>query len=453
MIIKHFYIQKIAHSSYILAGNKTCAVIDPARDIEVYIKEAKKLDVAITHILQTHLHADFISGHMDLAQITGAKIYAPAQGKSSFDHIALREGDNIKLEDIKISVLETPGHTPEHISYIINDLSRGDDPVALFSGDTIFVGDVGRPDLFPDRAEDLAKELYDSIFNKLLKLPDYCEIYPAHGAGSLCGKSIGTKYTTTIGYEKTHSSILKVKDIEEFIKLLTVNMPEAPDHFSRNSAINSKGPTRLDQLKPLDSINCNNFLELSKDPNYIIVDVRSYHAFAGLHIPGSYCLDAFGNLPTFAGWVLPPQKNILLVAETLSALEDAVLWLRRVGLDNIAGYLKGGIHKWTTFGLPIKKLNQVSIDEFLDIYGSEDILLVDTRDKIAYESGHIDGAINISTPELRYRYKDLPKDRRIILICSAGLISSLGASILLQNGFENISTIPGGMQAYNARRQ
>lgn len=451
MIIKHYYIEKIAHSSYILAGRKSCAVIDPSRDVDIYIKEAGKLGVEITHILQTHLHADFISGHMDLAHITGARIFVPAQGRSSFDHRALREGDFIELEDIKISVMETPGHTPEHISYIVRDLGRGDDPVAVFVGDTIFVGDVGRPDLFPDIAEELAKKLYDSVFNKLFKLPDYCEVYPAHGSGSLCGKSIGAKYTTTIGYEKAHNALLAVKDREEFVKMLTKNMPEAPDHFSRSSAINGKGPVRLDQLAPVEAIESEIFLKLSRDNEYIVVDVRSCHAFGGLHIPGSYSFDILGNIPTFAGWVLPPEKNILLVAENLSAIKEAVLWLRRVGLDNITGYLKGGIHTWTAMGMPVKSLNQMSIDEFLGIDSFENMLVIDTRDRIAYNSGHIDGAINISSPDLRYKYKNLPRDKKIILVCSFGIISCLGASILLQNGFEKVNTLAGGMQAYIAR--
>lgn len=453
MIIKHYYIEKVAHSSYILAGSQKCVVIDPGRDVDIYLEEARNLGVEITHIFQTHLHADFISGHMDLQYITGAKIYVPEQGKCSFEHIALREGDIIELEDIKITVIETPGHTPEHISYIVRDSSRGDDPVAVFVGDTIFVGDVGRPDLFPDISYDLAKKLYDSIFSKLLKLPDYCEVYPAHGAGSLCGKSIGSKYTTTIGYEKAHNAMLKVTNKEEFVKQLAENMPEAPDHFSRSSAINAKGPVRLNQLQNVGALGPDKFLELSRDSRYIVVDVRSYHAFGGLHIPGSYCLDIRGNLPTFAGWVLPPEKNILLVAESLPIVEESVLWLRRVGLDNISGYLNGGVHAWAAMGMPVASLNQIGIDEFLSIDSSQQLLVVDTRSKTAYDAFHIDKAINIPTPDLRYKYKDLPKDKTLILVCYSGKIASLGASILMQKGFKNIKNLAGGMQAYMARRR
>ena len=231
MLLKHFFVGKIAHSSYLLAGKNYCAVIDPQRDVDVYITEARTMGVEITHILQTHLHADFISGHMDLAKKTGAKIYIAKSAQCTFDHVALSEGDSIELEDMVFQVLETPGHTPEHLSYVVIDKSRSDSPIGVFVGDTLFVGDVGRPDLFPAMAEELARKLYHSLHDKLLKLPDYVEVYPAHGAGSLCGRAMGAKWRTTIGYERNFNPALQIKDKSEFIKSLTQDMPPAPDHF------------------------------------------------------------------------------------------------------------------------------------------------------------------------------------------------------------------------------
>jgi len=218
MLLKHYYVEKIAHSSYIVAGSETCAVVDPSRDVDLYIEEAEKLGVKITHILETHLHADFLSGHIELAEKTGATMYFPKAGEAKFDHVSLEEGDKFKVEDMEFEVIETPGHTPEHITYILKDLSRSEDPLGIFCGDTLFVGDVGRPDLFPDRKEELAKKLYDSLFNKILKLPDFVEVYPAHGEGSLCGKAMGAKYRSTIGYERKHNPVLQYKDIDEFSK-------------------------------------------------------------------------------------------------------------------------------------------------------------------------------------------------------------------------------------------
>ncbi|HPH34936.1 MAG TPA: MBL fold metallo-hydrolase, partial [Methanoregulaceae archaeon] len=216
MIIQQFFVPGIAHSSYIVAGDRTCAIIDPARDTERYLRAAREMGVRITHILETHLHADFVSGHLDLAEATGAAIYAPTKGNCAFSHYAVSEGSEISLEDIRFSVVETAGHTPESLCYVATDLARGNTPVSLFSGDTLFVGDVGRPDLFPGRAEDLASSLYDNLHDKIMTLPDECEVYPAHGAGSLCGRAMAAKRTSTIGYEKRYNYALLIQDKDAF---------------------------------------------------------------------------------------------------------------------------------------------------------------------------------------------------------------------------------------------
>jgi len=201
MLVQQFFVKGLAHSSYLLGGSKTCAIVDPRRDVAIYLEAADALGMQITHVLETHLHADFVSGHMDLARKTGATIVAPKAGKCRFKHRAVSQGDVFVIEDLSIKVLETPGHTPEHVSYVVSDLSRGKEPVSVFCGDTLFVGDVGRPDLFPGRAKELASKLFDSLHKKLLKLPAFCEVLPAHGAGSLCGRAMGAKRTSTIGYE------------------------------------------------------------------------------------------------------------------------------------------------------------------------------------------------------------------------------------------------------------
>jgi hydroxyacylglutathione hydrolase len=308
MLLKHFFLSKIAHSSYLLAGKASCAVIDPQRDIDLYINRARDLGVPITHIVQTHLHADFISGHMDLAKKTGARIYVPRAAECTFDHVPLVEGDTIEIEDMVLQVLEAPGHTPEHVCYTVTDRARGDTPIGVFVGDVLFVGDVGRPDLFPDMATQLAGQLYDSLHEKLLQLPDYCEVYPAHGAGSLCGRSMAAKWLTTIGYERRYNAALEVGK-DDFVRSLTTDMPPAPDHFSRCSDINRNGPALLADLPALDELRSAQFHERTEDPNVAVVDVRTYTAFASLHIPGAWHLDLNGNFPTFAGWVLPTDQG------------------------------------------------------------------------------------------------------------------------------------------------
>ncbi len=447
MLLKQYHNEKLAHSSYILAGEESCAVIDPVRDVQLYLEEAKNLEVEITHILETHLHADFISGHMDLAKKTGATIYAPESADCQFKHTGLKEGDEINLEDMELSVLETPGHTPEHLSYVVKDLGRADDTVGVFSGDTLFVGDVGRPDLFPGRAEALAKKLYNSLFHKLMKLPDYCEVYPAHGAGSLCGKAMGAKRRSTIGYEKKYNSALQINDKDKFIKELTVDMPPAPDHFSRCSAVNAKGPALVDDLPEMKSMHPEEFKK-AKLGKALVVDVRSYNAFGGQFIPGSLNIDFEGNLPTLAGWIIPPDVDILLVAENGKRAKETVKYLRRVGLDNIIGYLEGGLSSWSKRGYETEHIQQVSIMELEDIL-TDSVTIIDVRGKEKFTENHINGAINIPTQELRNKYKELDQDRSYLLCCNTGHRSSLGASILKQHGFNDVFNLAGGMTAYN----
>jgi hydroxyacylglutathione hydrolase len=452
MLLKHYFLEKISHSSYILAGKRTCAVIDPRRDVDIYINEARDLGVTITHILETHLHADFVSGHMDLAAKTGAKIYVPKSGNCKFEHVPVAEGDTINIEDIRLDVLETPSHTPEHVVYVVTDRSRGESPIGAFVGDVLFVGDVGRPDLFPDIASDLAGKLFDSLHEKLLKLPDFCEVYPAHGAGSLCGRSMGAKWISTIGYERLYNSSLQIKDKNEFIRSLTSNMPPAPDHFSRCSDINRKGPALISKLSVLEELRPINFLNRMQDSGSVVLDVRNYAAFAGFHIPGAWHLDLKGNFPTFTGWVMPTDRDILLVADSYQDALTASLWSCRVGVDRVVGYLNGGMVGWVNDGYQIDHIHLISTENLYKRISdsAHPLMLVDVRTPLEFADTHIKGAINIPAPELRTRYKELHQDKPIYLICSTGNRSSLAASILKQHGFKEIYNVAGGMTGYGA---
>jgi glyoxylase-like metal-dependent hydrolase (beta-lactamase superfamily II)/rhodanese-related sulfurtransferase len=451
MLIKHYFINKIAHSSYILAGSDVCAVIDPQRDIDIYIDEARELGVVITHILQTHLHADFVSGQLDLAEKTGAKIYVAKSAKCTFDHVPLSEGDTIEIEDIVIKVLETPGHTPEHLCYVVTDTTRGEAPVCAFVGDTLFVGDVGRPDLFPDRAEELAGKLYHSLFDKILKLPDFCEVLPAHGAGSLCGRAMGAKWRSTIGYERIYNAALQIKVKEEFIKSLTEDMPPAPDHFNRGTDINRKGAVLVSELPRMKELNAEAFKKMIEKENVAVVDTRSYLAFGSQHIPGSWSLDYNGNLPTFAGWVLPIDKDLLVVSDNFREAEKTNVWLKRVGMDRIVGYLDGGMATWVTNGYKTNHVTQISAEDLHDmVTGAEKFVLLDVRAPLEYEDAHIEGAINIPVADLRERHTKLKNEDTFILVCSSGNRSSLGVSILSQHGFKNLYNVAGGMTGYSA---
>jgi hydroxyacylglutathione hydrolase len=451
MLLKHFFLGKIAHSSYILAGKNSCAVIDPQRDVDLYINEARALGVEITHIMQTHLHADFISGHMDLAKKTGAKIYVAKTAGCTFDHVALEEDDSVELEDMVLRVLETPGHTPEHLSYVVIDKSRSTSPVGVFVGDTLFVGDVGRPDLFPDMAQELAGKLYHSLHDKLLKLPDFTEVYPAHGAGSLCGRAMGAKWLSTIGYERKFNNTLLIKDKAAFIKSLTEDMPPAPDHFSRCSDINRKGPARIAELPALEEFSPAVFKEKMESRSFVILDARSYQAFAGQHLAGSWHLDINGNFPTFTGWVIPTDKDILLVADDYKKALEANLWARRVGMDRVAGYLDGGMAAWAAEGLPSSHIGLISAGELHNMLQKKiNFVLLDVRAPLEFEENHIEGAVNIPVADLRTRYNELDPTQKTVLLCSSGNRSSLGASILKQKGFTDVINLAGGMTGYSA---
>jgi glyoxylase-like metal-dependent hydrolase (beta-lactamase superfamily II)/rhodanese-related sulfurtransferase len=449
MLIQPFFVNGLSHISYLIGSSKTCAIVDPKRDVQIYLDTAKGLGLKITHILETHLHADFISGHIDLADKTGAKIYCPMSGNCQFEHIGLLEGDSFEIEDMEFRVLETPGHTPEHICYVAIDHSRGEDAVALFCGDTLFVGDVGRPDLFPGIAKELASKLYDSI-KKLANLPDFSEVYPAHGAGSLCGRAMSTKRTSTIGYEKKYNYAFQIKDRNKFIELLTTDMPEAPDHFSRCSEINRRGPTLVKNLPHISPFDPSSFSRKTKEQNTVILDIRPYDAFGGQHIAGSYHIDFGGNFSTFAGWIFPPDKDILLVVERPDQAEEAAVQLRRVGLDRTIGYLDGGLYEWAKAGLPMEHIPQLSAEDLKRrMTSGPAITLVDVRAKREYMIGHIEGTINIPAPDLRTRYKELDQKIPIVIICNTGHRSSLGASLLKQHGFKDVSNMAGGMTGYN----
>jgi hydroxyacylglutathione hydrolase len=451
MLVQQFFVTGLAHSSYLIGGTSSCAIVDPRRDVDVYIGAAKALDLTITHILETHLHADFISGHMDLADKTGATIYAPKAGNCRFKHIGMAEGDSFLLDDMRISILDVAGHTPEHIAYVVTDLERGEEPVAVFCGDTLFVGDVGRPDLFPGRAAELASKLFDNLHEKLLKLPDFCEVYPAHGAGSLCGRAMGAKRTSTIGYERKNNASLLIREKREFIESLTTNMPAAPDHFARCSAINGAGPALLCALPMPIPMTAEVFSEHAQKPGMVVLDTRAFDAFGGQHVPGAWHIDYNGNFATFAGWTLPADGEILLVADSDAIAQEAATWLRRVGLDHIAGYLDGSMLSWNMAGLPTEHVIQLSSQELNQMARSNSrMVLVDARSPQEFETLHIPGAKNIPAPDMRKRHIELSKEATIAVICSTGMRSSLAASILQRNGFKDVRNVAGGMNGYIA---
>jgi hydroxyacylglutathione hydrolase len=449
MFVKHFFVEGIAHSSYLLGDNKECLIVDPRRDIQIYIDAAKDINMKIKYILETHLHADFISGHLDLSKKIGATIIAPKSGKYEFPHKAVKEGDKFNIENLEISVLETPGHTPEHISYVIIDKSRGLDPVCIFCGDTLFVNDIGYPELYSEKAKELALKLYNSLHKKIFKLPDFCEIYPTHGKGFLYSRTIDSKFTSTIGYEKKFNQALVKKDKGLFINSLTTNLLILPNYFKHCSTINRKGDSLINKVDKLKGFLPIKFNEEIDRKNTVVLDIRSYDAFGGQHIPSSYNIDFGGNFAVFAGWIIQEKENILLISESQNQAQEASIWLHRVGLDNIIGFLEGGMFSWYKAGLPTEHINQLSVQKLHEIVIKDsDFILVDVRTADEFGKFFIKGAINIPVQQLQTRYEELDKGKNIVLICKTGHRSSLGASILKQYDFQNVYNVAGGITGY-----
>lgn len=449
MFLEQFHVSGLAHSSYLIGSNGVCAIIDPRRDVDIYSKEARKLGVSITHIIETHLHADFISGHLDLARLTGASIYAPKAAGVLYDHIPLQEGDTTYVGNLRFDIIETPGHTPEHISVIVSDIARGDMPWLVFTGDTLFVGDVGRPDLFgPDRTGELATKLHHSLQHKLAQLPDYVEVYPAHGAGSLCGRSMSNKRHSTLGYEKHFNHAFQFTSETEFIDALLRDMPPTPKYFHHVSEINRKGPRVLKELPEKVAVSPAQAQRLIKE-GYTLLDVRTPEAFGGAHAVGAFNIWFSTMISTWAGWVLSYDQPILLLLENEEQWEEVVRQLLRVGLDKIAGYVDGGMETWVEAGLPISHIPQLSVHELGNMLTEkQDVLVLDVRTDSEYREGHITGAINIHAGQIKEHLHELERTKPIALVCRTAHRSSIAGSILQQHGVQHLYNVSGGMSAW-----
>src|SRR5438309_1707493 len=363
MYFEQFYLGCLAHASYLLASDGEAVVVDPQRDVDFYVKVATEHGLAIRHIFETHLHADFVSGHKELAARTGAKIYMGAQAGAKFEHVPVGDGFELKFGKASIRVLETPGHTPESICLVVTDKEKSISPCAVLTGDTLFIGDVGRPDLSPRHTPaQLAGLLYDSLHTKVLTLPDNVVVYPAHGAGSLCGKNMRAERSSTIGTERLTNYALQIKSREEFVRQLTSNLPARPEYFLKDAEINRTGAAALSDLPALRAIEPAE-LKTMLSVGEIALDVRSNEEFAAGHVPGSVNVELGGQFASWAGTVLGLSAHPVLIAESGEQLEEARLRLTRVGIEVLDGYLHGGLAAWKQAGFPIATIAQITASE------------------------------------------------------------------------------------------
>ncbi len=449
MYIKQFYTGCLSEAAYYIESNGEAAIIDPLRDTEEYVVHAAERKAGIKYIFETHFHADFVSGHIDLSKETGAPIIYGPETETKFPvHIA-KDGEQFKLGAVSIQVLHTPGHTLESTCYLLKDENGKDH--ALFTGDTLFVGDVGRPDLSSGNMskEELAAIMYDTIQNKILPLADDVLVYPAHGAGSSCGKNLGPNTYSTIGDERKNNYALQKQTKDEFVKAVTDGLSDAPKYFSINALINKEGYESLDKIKA-EALTALSVVEvkikLKKDADIIILDTRNAESFINGFVPGSIFIGLEGRFAEWAGSLLPFDKPLLLVTET-GKEEETIVRLARVGFSNFAGYLDGGYEAWLNAGERIDMIISIEADELaMDLPFDKNLLAVDVRKEIEFAEGHIKDAINMPLNDMTdvALLAGLEEDQNIYVYCGGGYRSMIASSLMKRQGIHNLRNVEGG---------
>ncbi|MBC8288184.1 MAG: MBL fold metallo-hydrolase [Nitrospinae bacterium] len=452
MFLQRYYLECLSHASYMVADEKTkvAVVIDPRRDIDIYVEDARAQGFKIKHVILTHFHADFVAGHIELRDRVDAQIYLGTRAKAEFDFKPIGDGSVIEFGDVRLEAMETPGHTPEGITILAYDkITDLENPYAIFTGDTLFLGDVGRPDLFSSigvTAHELAEMLYDSLQNKLLKLPDETLVYPAHGAGSMCGKALSDEAVSTLGEQRLYNYALQPMSKENFIKMVTADQPEAPAYFGYDATLNQQERPNLDEAmkESMKALDLNTVLSLQKSGAQI-VDVRDMADFAGAHLRGSLNIGIEGKFATWAGTLLNKDVPIIIIAEA-HRTEEAVMRLGRIGFHNVKGYLKDGMESLKDCIDLISKTQRISAVAIYELEGETTI--VDIRNENEWKGGHIEGSINIPLNHLADRIAEVPESGQVIVHCQGGYRSMIAASLLEKENRSNIFDLVGGYQAW-----
>ena len=448
--VERFYLGCLAHASYMIASQGVAAVIDPQRDVDIYLEAAARMNVKIEYIIETHVHADFVSGHRELADRTGAHIYLGAGSGAGFLHVAVSDEDEIQFGDCRLRFLHTPGHTLESVCILMKDLGAPDGPAKVFTGDTLFVGDVGRPDLSPAHTpQQLAEMLYHSIHEKLLTLPDETVIYPAHGAGSLCGRQMSSESSSTVGQQRRTNYALLARSCEEFVHLLTDNLPARPEYFAREVDLNRRGAGSISDLPPLAPLSAPEVLRMQQE-GAIVVDTRPAMQFAVAHVPGSVHIALTGQYASWAARILGLEAPLIIAGEDPEHVRESQLRLARVGIENVAGYLADGIAGWIQNSYALDYIPQVTVQEFAELREQEpaNIGVLDVREPGEVAGGAIEGAIHIPLGKLSARLGELDRGKLLIVHCKGGYRSSIATSILRRAGFRDVANLTGGFDAW-----
>jgi hydroxyacylglutathione hydrolase len=459
MILKQFYLPCLAHASYVIGDEQTgtAAVVDPQRDTDQYIAFAAEHALQIKHVFLTHLHADFVAGHLELRDRVGAKIYLGAAAKAAYAFIPLRDGDVLEFGRIRLKALETPGHTPESVSIVVYDLNASDSqPHAVLTGDTLFIGDVGRPDLRAAlgwSAAELGGMLFDSVHTKLLALPDQSLVYPAHGAGSLCGKAISKETVSTVGEQRRSNYALQPMSKEAFIQVVTADQPEAPAYFNYDAVLNSEERPTLDQAlaREMNPLTLDAVLELQAAGAQVL-DTRDAAEFGSAHLAGSINIGLIGQYATWAGTVLDRKNPIVIIADPGRENESAIR-LGRIGFDHVAGYLLDGLQALESRPELIAFTERLSAPFAAQVLSSaHPPLAIDVRAPRERDLKHIAGSVSIPLNHLVENLEKLPKDRPLLVYCAGGYRSSIAASLLQRSGFDSVGEIAGGIAGWEAAK-
>jgi hydroxyacylglutathione hydrolase len=447
MYFEQFYLGCLAHASYMMGSEGEAVVVDPQRDVDIYLKAAEEHKLKIRHIFETHLHADFVSGHQELAARTGARIYIGAKAGASFPHVPLSDLFELRFGKVRITVLETPGHTPESTCLVIADEEKSVRPWAVLTGDTLFIGDVGRPDLSKSHTpQQLAGMLYDSLHGKLLGLPDDVVVYPAHGAGSLCGRNMRAERSSTIGTERLTNYALQIRGREEFVHELTSNLPARPDYFLQDAQINREGAPALADLPSLRALSPAE-VKLEIEHGVPALDVRPADQFAQAHVPGSINIALSGQFASWAGALLGLSSCPILVAETPGQLEEARVRLARVGIEDIRGYLAGGVQSWRAAGLEVSQTPQMTVEELRKRLSGNGLRVIDVRRQGEWDAGHIAGAELWPLDRFNTALPPIEKNTAPAVHCKSGYRSMIACSVLERAGCK-VTNVIGGFDAW-----
>ena len=456
MLIRQFVIEGLGHLSALVADESAgvAAIVDPRRDVDIYLDAAAAADLRITQVVETHLHNDYVSGARELATMTGASHVIGTGADLAYDHRPARHGDAIDVGRLRFTALETPGHTPEHMSYAVTDRSRADEPAILFTGGSLLVGSVGRTDLLgEEHAVPYAREQFRSLHEVLLSQADYMGVYPTHGAGSLCSTGIASTPNTTIGFERRHNPMLAPREVDEFVHVLLRDQPTFPRYFARMRPTNQAGPRllggRIPDARPMtvDEVQA----VLKRDG--LVVDARQPVAHALSHIPGSVSIPRGSSFGTWLGWVVEPDRPLVLLLDEPADWDDVIRQALRIGFENVVGHLRGGLTAWLEVGKPADSNGRLTVHQLAGrLTGGDEAapLVIDVRQASEFAAGHVPGSLHIGAGELQDRLGELPRDRPLATICASGYRSSVAASLLRKGGFEDVSWVANGVPSWEA---